>query len=332
MKNGTIKLQVYESSESGYKASGQEEATLEKMSSGLLQDNLEEAALRKAFLKGNPFFYHPETAYFKVHSIEDYIVNYKKKEVTFGDVIHHLQYPLKKKRKFVKKTFRFWNREFIKKKKEVIQTNTSMVNVIGEIEYLGINLISKIMMYLGFILLLLFVNTNTPIWKIISKTGFGLKMLGFLQSAYQSANWVNIIGLSGLYVLFLLIVYTTIHNVILSDYRKSYSYVKTTLERSKKKINKEYKKKYMKIRNYYLKQVSKKKQFFESILMEQVSLSKVNLDYFSELTQKIVGKANKLKNTKFIYVLTKATLMFLCIASGALVIGYLLYFFVRTLL
>lgn len=325
MKVTAPRIQIYEPVGNDYVKSTDEHPLAEEVSPGINHQFIDDLALRNEFLRGNPFFYNSLNASVKVHSVEDYLIKYKRREIAFGDVIHNEDVRFFMKKRIVKKHFKIWHKGFMKEQKVVTKKNMNIVEVIGGIEYLGIKWLYKLLMMFGFVLLLIIMNPKSQLMNLFASRKFGRTIQNSIINSFTSTSWIQIVGNISLYMLLVLILYSSIHNSILKDYTKSYGFAKNTLERSKNQIRKDHKKKYKSVRKYYIKNINKKKILFPPFKIEDIQQGKVNFEYFEDVTTKIVDRANKLKKTRWIYISTKTLLTVLSLAGGTTVLVFILY-------
>ena len=93
-------------------------------------------SLKKVFLRGNPFLYNKKHSDMKVDSVDDYYVEYRGTERTFGEVVHSFDYSNFKKKRFVKKTLKRWKKDYITERNRVVEENLGAVELLGEIKFL----------------------------------------------------------------------------------------------------------------------------------------------------------------------------------------------------
>ena len=111
-----------------------------------------------------------------------------------------------------------------------------------------------------------------------------------------------------------------------------YRLSKNILKKAYEHVTKDYKRKYKKVRKYYLNKIKENRVVFPGYDINLVGEGKENLEVYEEVSKATVEKARAFKNTKLIYIITKYILVILSMISSLLVIIYIIYETIKNLL
>lgn len=278
------------------------------------------------YLHTNPFLYNPQINNIKVHSIEDFIISVKREQIALGDLIRNPKYTPKQRKKYINKAFKTWKKEYILKKNTAFRENDKVVEVIGEISYLEYSWKAKLIIIISFILLLLFVVTDSIIWNSFKQGSFGYSLYISIVNMYNNMSWLKVVGNLGIYLTLILIFYSGIYSFIIKDFKKNYKLAQSFLSNSEGSISREFNKKYRKSRRYYLKRVNNKKYpYFPPLGIEEVQEGKMNITIFNEICKATIDRAYIVKKTKPYITAFKVILQISGIACLVVILGMSLY-------
>lgn len=287
---------------------------------------------KATFLRGNPFLYNPQTAVYQINSLEEYLIKAGRIEMAFGDVIRNPEFSDSKRRKYVKKAFRKWNKDYNSKKKIAFSENDKIVEVIGEISYLKFSWKMKILLYFLFIFLLIVVGSSSYIWTFFARSSVGLYFQNVLNDLYSSFAWLQIVGNLSIYIILTSIFYASIYSIISKDFSKNYQLAQSYLNRSEKTISRTYTKKFRKARKYYLSHMRKRKnKYYPPLGIEEIQEGDMSIDIFRQICQVLVERSYRYKKSKPFVVGFRNVLILLSIAGAACLFVFLVYGMILTI-
>lgn len=282
--------------------------------------------VKTSFLRGNPFMYNPETALYKITSLEEYLIPVKKSEIAFGDAIRNPQLSESKRKKLIKKAFKIWNKDYLKQKAIAFTENDKIVEVIGEVSYLKFSWKSRILLYALFVFSLLMMGVNSRIWEFFARSGIGTYFHNLLLDLYQRFGWLKTIGSFSIYIILLSIFYASVYSIISRDFAKNYRLAQSYLDRSEKTISRSYRSRWKKARKYYLSFIRKKNNlYFPPLEISSVQEGQVNIAIFKEICQVLVDRAYKFKKSKPFIIAFRNIFIFLSIGLAATLFAFLIY-------
>lgn len=312
-----------------YKISDKEHPLIDEISSGeemFKNVDVNSDTVLYNFLRSNPFLYNPETTSVVVDTIEDFLIKTKKDEIALGDILRNPKYTPKQRKKIIKGAFKNWYKDYNVKKNKTFKENDKVIQVIGEISYLEYTWKSKLLLLVTFLVLLFLVITDSIIWNNLKETSFGYTMYKSITQMYQNFSWLKIVGNVGIYISLTLIFYSTIYSFIIKDFRKNYKLAQDFLTSSEVSISREFKKKFRKARNYYIKRVDDKKYpFFPPLDIAEVQEGKMNITIFNEICNATIDRAYIVKKSKPYITALNSTLRFSSYASALVVLALSIY-------
>ena len=281
---------------------------------------------KAAFLRGNPFLYNETTAPFPVTSLEEYLISFKKEEMAFGDIIRNPKFSPRKRKKIVKNTFKKWDNDYSTQKIKAFKENDKTVEVIGGVNFLRVPFKIKIILIVTFIFMVIIIAPTSSFWGMISSVAIGYRFNNALLNVFENTYWLKIVGNTTVYLLLIMLFYSSIYNVVSKDFTKEYQLAQNFLNKSEKTISLQYKKKYRKAYKYYLSNINNKKNpYIAPLDIKEVEEGQLNISTFNTICQATVDKAYNLKKRKPYYIAVKNFLLFLSLGGAATTFGYLLY-------
>lgn len=271
-------------------------------------------------LRGNPFLYNSQTTPFKVTSLEEYLIKVKKEEIAFGDVLRNPKFSFRKRKCIIKKAFKTWNKDYTKKKDKAFEENDKVIEVIGEINYLKFKTSVKVILYLLFVVMLFIVGTSSVLWDKITSGKFGYSLQQTIINMFVKSPWLQMVGNITIYLIIIVIFYSTIYTLILRDFKQNYKLAQNFLNRSETTISRSYKKKWTKARRYYLSLLNKKKPYFAPLPIEDVEEGDINISIFNSICQATIDRAYKMKKSKPYIMFLKTVLVFTSIGGSVVVL------------
>lgn len=289
-------------------------------------------SVKKVFLRGNPFLYNSNYDYLKISSIDEYYVKFKGEEVTFGEVVHSHEYGGFRKKRFVKKTLKKWKKDYLIQRNRIVEENLGAVELIGEIKFLKFRTSMKIVLLLVLFLIMFISFISTGKYIASNSTDFIFNLSKIVVNGFNKYPFIRMINSISIYLLSITLLYSFLYSTISNDFKRIYNLSKKFLKNTQNHISRDYKKKYKKVRKFYLKKISMKKVIYPGYDIKLVGEGKNNLEVFEEISKSTVVKARRFKNTKLIYIITKYILVLLSLISSLIVIIYIIYEWVRNLL
>jgi len=281
---------------------------------------------RNVFLRGNPFLYNPNSAAYKATSLEEYLISVDKVEIAFGDVIRNPVFGPKKRKKIIKNAFKAWDKEYNKLKNTAFKESDKVVEVIGEVNYLSFSIKMKVLMMFLFTLLLFIMGTTSAIWERISTSSIGYYINQTLVSMFTGAVWLNVLGNITIYIILILIFYSSLYSIISNDFKRNYKLAQSFLTRSEKTISNNYKRKFKNARKYYYSLINRQKNpFFAPLAIEEVEEGQVNITIFNNICKMTIDRAYMLKKSRPYIIAIKKFLVFGSIIGSATLCLFSLY-------
>jgi hypothetical protein len=281
--------------------------------------------LKASILRENPFNYNSSKSVVQVYSIEDFLISVNKVEMSLGDVIRNPDFPNGRRKRIIKKAFKSWNKEYLKKKNFAFKESEKNIAVIEDMSYPKLKF--RTLIILAFLLaFLLFIGGSSRLWDSFALSSVGNYFKLTIDSMYNDFPWLRIIGNVAIYLTILLIFYSTFFSNFSRKFTKDYKMAQTFLNSSETTISKDYKKKYKKARRYYLKAINNsKKPYFPPLEIKEIEEGMVSIAVFKEVSQKTVDRAYRFKKIKPIIIGIKNILFGLSLIGGAGMLGMLLY-------
>lgn len=296
------------------------------------KENTLDSSLRKVFLRGNPFLYNKKHVDMKVDSVDDYYVEYRGMEKTFGEVVHSFDYSNFRKKRFVKKTLKKWKKDYITERNRVVEENLGAVELLGEIKFLRFRTWIKICLILILFSVLFISVLSTGRYIELDRSEFIYDLSLIITNGFERFPILKSINNVSIYLLLITIIYSYLYSTISNDFKKMYNLSKSILKKAYEHVTKDYKRKYKKVRKYYLNKIKENRVVFPGYDINLVGEGKENLEVYEEVSKETVEKARTFKNTKLIYIITKYILVILSMISSLLVIIYIIYETIKNLL
>lgn len=286
---------------------------------------------KEVFLKGNPFLYNSSNEEIGVNSIEEYKVVFRKQERTFEEVIHDSNLSKFTKKRFVRKTLKNWKKDYLKTRDKTIEKNLGVSEFIGEIKTLKFN--KLIRFWLIFILLLLLfisvLNTDKYLYDFKSEILYKINIV--LIDCFLRYKFVRIINYISICLLIITLLYSIFYNIVFKDFKVFYDTSKKVLSNFQYHLARDYKKKYSKVKKYYLQGLNRKKYLIPYDI-KLVGEGKTNLKMFEDISSLTVAKVRRFKNNKIFYIIIKYILVISSILLTLIEIVYLVYQIIKNLL
>lgn len=288
-------------------------------------------SVKKVFLRGNPFLYNLNNANMGVTSIEEYYVKFCGEEKTFGEVVRCRDYSKFKRKRFVKKTLKDWKKEYLKTRDKTIEENLGAVELIGEINTLKFRNSLKLLLIV-ILVLIIFISSLSTGW-FLSKTSseFINQLSIIIINSFSQVKFIKIINYISLYLLIIALIYSFLYNVISKDFRVFYKTSKNVLSNAHYHLARDYKKKYTRVRKYYISGI-KKNLITAPYDIRLVGEGKENLKMFEDISSATVVRARNFKNKKIFFIIIKYILSISSIALSSVVIVYFAYQLIKNLL
>ncbi|HHX78432.1 MAG TPA: hypothetical protein GX695_01605 [Acholeplasmataceae bacterium] len=279
---------------------------------------------RLLFLKSNPFLYNHEMDKDKVKSIEEYIVIYKKRENSFGEFIHSTDFNKAEKIRIIKKSFKFWNKDYNKQRKENVNKNSNALKAVEVAKIRSFNLLKRILLFASFLVLLIIINYESRLWSSFKDTNFGFYLNDKIGKIFNT-SWVFYIGLIGVYLFVITFFYLATYNEIIKSYKNHYKESLKMVKKTKASLKREQKKKSKTTYGYYLKNIKNGRLIFPGVKITEAAPGVLNLDFYNQVSNEIVQRTGKMKKNKWFFVTCRYLLLALSLFSFAFVIGALIF-------
>lgn len=276
------------------------------------------------FLKSNPFFYNHDMDKDKVKSLEEYIVIYKKRENSFGEFIHSSDFSKKEKIKIIKKSFKFWNKDYNKQRKESVSKGSNALKAVEIADIKKFSFLQTFLLLLGFIILVITINIDSQLWVSFKNINLGFYLYEKITKLFNIA-WIPIVGTISLYLFVITLLYLLFYNEIIKNYKSHYKENSKIINRTKSNLKKEQKKNSKKSYNYYMNNVKKGKLVFPGVKIKDVAPGVLNLDFYNQVSEEIVQKTGKIKKRKWFFVTSKYLFLALCLLSFVFMIGAIVF-------
>lgn len=279
---------------------------------------------RLLYLKSNPFFYNHDLDKDIVKSLEEYLVVYKKRENSFGDFIHSSEYTKKEKIRIIKRSFRFWNKDYSKQRKENVKKSSNALKAVEVPKIKYFRLLQRILLLLGLLFLFIIINHESKLWSSFRNTNVGLYLHDIIEKLFNT-SWISLIGVISIYLFVITFLYFTIHNEVIKSYKKHYKESIKMVNKTKASLKKDQKKKSRNTYKYYLKNVKNGKLIFPGVRITDAAPGVLNLDFFNQVSNEIVQRTGKMKKNKWVFVTSKYLLLALCMLSFTFILGAIVF-------
>lgn len=250
---------------------------------------------RFAYLQTNPFKYDEKQTEYINLTIDDYIIKYKHKDVSFGEVISSPKISLSRKRKIVKKTFKNWNNDFLKQKKESIVNLDTSIELSKNLNYPKISF-GKVILSLIFIAIISLLIFLPPFifTPLIAKVGFVEGIIQEISNLYQTKVMVYYLGIASIVMCFITFICDLVYNSSCDSCSSNYKKYERKIKKSDQEVEKNFKKKCKQALNYYLKHINRKNKPFSPIKVSSIQL-KTNIQNLDEINKKILLETANIK-------------------------------------
>lgn len=287
--------------------------------------------VKKVFLKGNPFLYNLNNSNMGIVSIEEYQVLFKGEEKTFGEVVHNRDYSKFKRKRFVKKTLKKWKKDYLKTRDKTIEENLGAVELINEINTLKFNKVLKLSLIFILILIILISVISSYKYDFFVKNEFMYNINEIISDCFMKNEFIRIINNISIYLLTTTLIYSAFYNVCSKDFRNFYKTSKKVLTNAHYHLARDYKKKYINVKKYYLNGINKN-IICTPYDIRLVGEGKINLKMFEDISSATVIRARSFKNKKIFYIIVKHILVITSISLSLIEIVYLTFELFKNLL
>lgn len=270
-------------------------------------------------IPGNPFIYDQSNIN-STASIENYMVTYKGKETSLGSIIYDQHIRFSKKKKFVKKTFLNWDKEFVTNKQSIVKTTNDSISITGSMEFPKTSVTEIIIVFIILAIIGFFVILPDFFVNFVSQVGFFKSLTETLKAEMANNMMFKIFGYASVALLALQFVYLIAYNITSSSFRSFNRKYENDLKRKNELVDRNYKKRYKKAFRYYMKHINARCKPFKPLMVSEIQ-NKVNVNTLEQIQKKFHSEAVKKHKVGKKMKKLKYLLYFILI----LVLGYFLY-------
>ena len=277
-------------------------------------------------LQTNPFVYNYKKATHKAVSVEEFYIAVKKETMPLGAVFRGSEFSKSQKTKWLKKAFKKWKKEFTVDKTNILQKENDKLFVVGDVVVNSFSIASIILMFILLIIIGSLAFSVGSVWGILlsSPKPFLEKIALGINSAF-AISWVSLVAQASFSVTIAALFYVFHHNALISDFKKMSKDSLTAYKSSSIQIEKEFKKKFKKTKNYYLTKVGKNPLKVAPLSIEKTATGDVDFEDISLIADSYIKKAAFLKKNKGKLNALKFLFTFFFFFSTLIPIGYALY-------
>lgn len=279
---------------------------------------------RLLFLKSNPFFYNHDLDKDKVKLLEEYIVIFKRRENSFGDFIHSKDYSKSEKIKIIKKSFKFWDKDYNKQRKDNVNKGSNALKAVEVAKIKNFRFLQQILLFVGFLVLFMIVNNGSNIWDYFRNTNFGFYLFNIISKLFNT-SWVLYVGIIGIYLFVFTFLYLATYNEVIKSYKNHYKESIKMVKKTKVNLKREQKKNSKRSCKYYLKNVKNGKLVFPGVRIIDAAPGVLNLDFYNQVSNEIVQRTGKMKKNKWLFVTSRYLLLVLCLLSFVFIMGAIVF-------
>lgn len=278
---------------------------------------------RLVFLKSNPFFYNHELDKDKVKFLDEYLIVYKKRQNSFGEFIHSNDYTIKEKIRIIKKSFKFWNKDYNKERKENVSKSSNALKAVEVAKIKKFRFYQLILLVIGFVFLLFITNLDSRIWASFKNTDLGYYLYNIAFKLFNT-TWVLSVGIIGIYIFFGTFIYLSFFNEIIKNYKYHYKESSKMVKKTKVNLKKDQKKNSKRAYKYYLKNIKSGKLIFHGVKISEAAPGVLNLDFHNQVSNEIVQRTGKMKKRQWIFATSKNLLLILSLLIFVFIVGAVL--------
>lgn len=283
-----------------------------------------------ALLQTNPFAYNYKTATQKAVSVEEFYISVKKETKPFGAIFRSSELSKAKKSKLIRRAFAKWKKDFTTNKQNVFQKENDKVFVVGEVVVSSVTIINIILIFLLMIILGSMAFQIGSVWDILANSPKAIlqKMSLGITTAFN-VSWVKLISQASFPVTIAALLYIFYHNSLIGDFKRTTKDSRAAYKKTSKEIEQDFKKKFKKTRNYYVRKTGSNPLKIAPLGIEKTATGGSDFTLISEISDSYVKKAAYLKKNRGKLNAFRFIFIFLVYATMLTPIGYALYSIVR---
>lgn len=287
-------------------------------------DGLSELAYRR--LNDNPFLYNYKKDVFKVTSIEDFYIPTKRKTTAqLGSVLRDLNIKRGKRKSYIVKAFSNWKKDFTKRQEQTFKKEDSKISVVGEVVPPKVTMANFFLLSLVFFIVSFFTFRPGAVWTQWADKPWFEKIETGVNNAFAE-SWMLMAASLTLVMVIVALIYGTIHNASIQEFRRITSGSKALYKQYCFDIKKDFKKKFKASRNYYVKAASKKDPFkIAPLPISKTGQGNIDFAEIEQMTDMYITKSADIKRSKKRLGLLKFITVYLAYLGGIGVFGYTVY-------
>lgn len=255
------------------------------------------------------------------NTIEEFGLQYKKRNIYVGSIIRNRELSKRLKTKILKKYLKKQKKDFKKQINTLKDNYPSTKNLIKLVEIKSTKfkyiLLMFILIILNILLLVLFRGKlgNYKLENMTSSKWINKLSISLIELLSEKI-WIKVLFISSFASIMIIIVYFIIYKLIVKKYTNEKKKYQNRFDIQIKRTNKCFVSEYRKVKRFYLKKINEGTLYYEALGLAKLWDLDTSLNDFNEEKNRLENRTNKISTYLKIDKIVKLLLILICVITN----------------